>query len=426
MKPEPPVLRKLAKSWLVQNLGWCALGEAAARTALEGAFCLGILVLTFRPTQVLLGWLGFHTVTWLLLYGGYSRIRIVLGVSSDLPRLVGHLERVSRRVAHQDALERTVLRGSAARNQLSERSDLDILLVPKPTLRHRLQGILFLWRLRADSVFKRVPLQARWLDYERYLPFNVVGEAPIDLGRPQLSPGWPARLAARGLLISLSGIDGAGKTTVAGRLLQALRKSGFDAVYFYGHRQAWWLRARRPQFSFAIGFETLWEHSGREVEELQRHPGMKFLYDLANLVDYIPVNWKLSRLLKPNRVVVADRYVPDMLAYLRSWGPTHDAVETLLLRTCTEPDVSILFEVDPKEAFRRKGEWSLARLERFVEEYSVLRGLLAMVAIDAHRPPEQVVSEVMQAIENRLGHPPLDVPVSKLRVGGLAYVPESA
>ena len=426
MKAEPPVLRKLAKSWLVQNLGWCALVEAGARAMLEGAFCFGVLFLTFSPAVVLFGWLGLHTVTWLLLYGGYSRIRVVLGISADVARLARYLERASRRVARQDAFLRTLLRGSAARGELSERSDIDILFVPKPTLRCKLRGVLFLWRLRAESVLERVPLQARWLDYERYVPFNVVGESPVDLRKPDLSVGWPARLAAHGLLISFSGIDGSGKTTVANRLQRALREKGFDTAYFYGHRQAWYARGRRPQLSLAIVFETLWENMGREFEELRRHPGMKFIYDLANLVDYIPVNWRLARLLRPNTVVVTDRYVPDVLAYLKAWGPMHDSVETLLLRMCPEADVSILFEVDPQEALRRKSDWTLARLERFVEKYSVLRRLFAMVAVDAHRTPEQVASEVMGALEDRLGLPRLGLPVAELRMGGISYASDAA
>lgn len=414
MKPEPPVLRKLAKSWLLQNLGWCALAEAAARTAVESAFCLGLLFLTRGAGPVLLGWLGFHTVMWVLLYGGYSRIRVVLGISADLPRLAGYLERVSAQVGQNVAFRRALIRGSASRGQLTERSDVDILLIPEPGFRSRLKGILSLWRLRAESVFERVPLQARWLDYERYVPFNVVGEVPIDLRKLSSPSTELARLASNGLLISLSGIDGSGKTTVAHRVLQWLRGWGFDAVYFHGHRQAWYARARRPQVSFAIVLETLWEDVGRELEELQRYPGMKFLYDVANLVDYVPVIWKLAHLMKPQRIVIVDRYMPDVLAYLKSWGPMHDSVETLLLRMCPEPDVSILFEVAPREALQRRAEWTLPRLERFVKAYSAVQEPLKIVSVDAHRPPQEVTSEVMWTVGNRLGLPRPDPPAAEL------------
>ncbi len=402
MRPEPPVIRKLAKSWLVQNLGWSTAAEALARLTLEGFFCLLLWALGVGFLAVVAYWIGFHTLVWLFLYGGYSRIRVVLGISAPTARLHAYLERAKRTVAGRAAFREIVLRGSAAGRGLSEHSDIDILFVPEKSLGSKVRGMLFMWGLRADSVLRRVPLQARWLDLEGYVPTQVIGESPVDLKGRAPKPDWGTRLASRGLLVAFSGIDGSGKTTAAHKLVSDLRSRGFDAVYFYGHRQAWYVKERPPQFSMSIGFEEVWKRIGHGMEDLVSHRRAKLVYDWLNCVDYLYVRWKLSELLRPGRIVVADRYVADVLADLALLGPVHESVAGFLLGVPFQPDVALLFVIDPADAMSRKREWPLSRLERLDSEFRGLDPLVELVDIDATPPEEQVGAEINRLIVSRL------------------------
>jgi hypothetical protein len=195
MKPEPPVLRKLAKSWLVQNLSGSTSAETLARSLLEGTFCVLLWMLGVGVGRVVLIWAAFHTVAWLLIYGGYSRIRVVLGLSAPTTRLYAYLDRTAKKVAGRSAFRTILLRGSAAGRGLSERSDIDILFVPENSLASKARGMLFLWALRAESVLHRVPLQARWLDSEGHVAAEVVGESPVDLKGGAPNPNWATRAA---------------------------------------------------------------------------------------------------------------------------------------------------------------------------------------------------------------------------------------
>jgi thymidylate kinase len=58
---------------------------------------------------------------------------------------------------------------------------------------------------------------------------------------PRLADAWKARLRKRGLAISISGIDGSGKTTLARDVVRILEKSGVRARYL--HLYQWYLNA---------------------------------------------------------------------------------------------------------------------------------------------------------------------------------------
>jgi dTMP kinase len=368
-----------------------------ARVFLELAVVVALALVGWDLLGIFLGWLAFHTAAWLLLYGGFLKIWVLTGASIDVARLRGHLDRVLRAVSRHPSFRVVFLRGSCARGEMTGTSDIDICAVPEPGVKAHIRGILFWWALRLGSVVRRFPLEARWIDAERYVPFHVIDETPLFLKSPvPRSTSWDP---SRPTLIALSGMDGSGKTTAAGSLVASLRSEGLDATSFYGHRRH---GGAGTGPSAALAFESVWKRVAGKMERLRVHPLAKALYDLATFADYVLVLHRLSKALAPGRVVVVDRYLADVIAYLRVRGALRTTIEGLLVAVAPEPDAAFLLELTPEAARSRKAEWPLEKLEQFDRAYRDLKTLLRLTPIDANGSPEQVVSQIRSRLDPRL------------------------
>ena len=383
--------RKILRSWLIQGIGWYAMWEVMARAVLE----LGVVILLARLgldfLGVVAGWLAFHTAAWFLLYGGFLKIWVLAGVRTDVGRLRRHRDRVSRMVADKPYFRAVFLRGSSGRDEMSPTSDIDLCAVSERSFGARVRAVLLWWAIRADSVLRRYPLEARWIDSERYVPYHVIEETPLIVKEPATGPRG-TRAASAGTLVTLSGLDGSGKSTAVDRLVGSLRAKGLDAVSFYGHR---W-DGRGP--SLAINFESVLRRIVGKLDRLEDARPAKVLYDTLTFVDYLRILARMSHVCRPGRVVVTDRYVADVIAFLRVRGPLLRTIEGFLVGASTEPDVAFLLEVPPEVALARKQEWKLERLEQFAREYADLKVLLSLTPVDATLPPEVLTERLEGAI----------------------------
>ena len=390
---------KLVVAWAMQYIGWFSLKEAGARILLESSAAIVLVGLGLPVLAIVLGVLVFHTIAWFVVYGGFAKLWGLLEVSTRLPNLERYLQDLQAWARRQTTFRSIFIRGSAASGEWDELSDIDLLLVSdRPAVR----AIPRLWGLRAQSILRRLPLEAWWMDQERYVRLRVQG-APWRPLFQRIDPPIPLaeRLASRGVLISFSGMDGSGKTTAAEQLVAGLKKRGVNAVYFYGHRLSY--QEEGEHLSVAIAFRSFWRHVGRELPELERYRFAKAVFDGCTFLDYLIVRWRLSAVLKPGTIVVCDRYVADVLAFLRFLGPLRGSVEGLLVGTSINPDLAFLFQIDPEAAFSRKQEQTLDELVRFAEAYAGLEDLLGLDRIRAGESMDEVQSQIRRALEVKLG-----------------------
>ncbi|OGS49191.1 MAG: hypothetical protein A3K68_03785 [Euryarchaeota archaeon RBG_16_68_13] len=394
---------RLLRNWAIQSINWYALTEVLAQIVLEGGFVVLLGLLGFSPWTILVAWILFHTAAWIFLYGGFMIVWKLFRFETDVSRLEAYRDRVAQNLRREPSLRIALLRGSAARGELGTRSDVDFLGVPERTFRMKVRAILYWWGLRAGAALRRIPVEARWVDTERLVPYHVSGESPIVLKNNSAIRDLRRRLTSHGLLVVFSGIDGSGKTTSAQDLVSSLNSRGLRAVYFYGHRPAY-LRGG-AHVSFAIAFKSFWRRSGRALPELEKHRRAKLAFDIATLLDYIYVQWKLSHVLRPNTIVVSDRYVADVIAYLRFLGPVKESLAGLLVRYSHEPDVAMFFDIRPEEALKRKQEQTPEELDKFARGYADLREILGLAAIDASRSVSEVRMHVEQIMAKELQLP---------------------
>lgn len=197
---------------------------------------------------------------------------------------------------------------------------------------------------------------------------------------------------ARGRLITIEGLDGAGKTTLAQALMPELEWRGVGAE-----------RLREP------GGVELSERirglvSDPELEVGARAEALLFAAARAELVEGV-----IGPALEAGRVVVSDRFLDSSLAYQGvARGLGVEAVERInrFATGGVEPDLTLLLELDPAAAAARSGE-----ADRLEQEGAQLqervRTAYAQLAerdpqrwrrIAADRPPDQVHADVLAAV----------------------------
>ncbi len=206
---------------------------------------------------------------------------------------------------------------------------------------------------------------------------------------------------ARGRLITIEGLDGAGKTTLAGSLVQRLAALG---------RPARLLR------------EPGGVQASERIRELVKDPALPIaertealLYGAARAQ---LVHERVAPLLDEGALVVLDRFVDSSLAYQgagRGLGIERVRAINEFATAGLRPDLTLLLRVSPADGRARQRDRALApdRLEREGERFfaavaeaydELARAEPERVrVIDGTLPPQDVLTAALAQVERLLG-----------------------
>lgn len=177
------------------------------------------------------------------------------------------------------------------------------------------------------------------------------------------------------MLITLSGLDGAGKSTVADwlrrELAQARRPATVlhmnDHVGLYAYLRALRdaLRGRSsrddpPRMAPSI------TRLGRLRDAVLWSRWLRWLLLPLDVVIFLLYRAVVEQLR--GRVLIMDRYFYDRLVDVADGVP--DRGLALLRRLAPTPDVAVLLELSPEEAYARKGEYTVEYLRRRHHAYT--------------------------------------------------------
>jgi dTMP kinase len=188
----------------------------------------------------------------------------------------------------------------------------------------------------------------------------------------------------RGVLIVFDGIDGTGKTTQAKRLLETLKKNGFNAVYFREPSDSQWGREIKQKAALAGSLSA-----EEELELFQK-----------DRKENVAKNLKPA--LEQNKIVVLDRYYYSTIAYQGARG-----IDPLMIRKMNEefavkPDLVFILDITPREGLRRieknrKEKDLLFEQEDYLEKVrKIFRSFKDrnIFHIDAFRSEEDIYMEI--------------------------------
>lgn len=212
------------------------------------------------------------------------------------------------------------------------------------------------------------------------------------------------------LLITFSGIDGAGKSTQIDHLCTQLRETGYSVDL----RTFWDDAAALKNLREGTGYRLFGGDQGVGSPESPIHRRDKNvrspLLTLARLGLYLLDALSLRRvarraLASGADVLIFDRYICDELANLELRNSAVRLYAKSILRLVPRPAISFILDADPEQARSRKPEYPLEFIRDNRAAYLRLAPLLDSAAVIPPLPLDQAKTEitrrVLRAIHSR-------------------------
>ncbi|WP_238398289.1 dTMP kinase [Halorussus salinus] len=213
----------------------------------------------------------------------------------------------------------------------------------------------------------------------------------------------------RGTLITITGIDGAGKSTLAKNIRDELRDRGHDAVYAYGRFL--------PLLSYPVmelGRRTVLSDSDLEEDYTEHQTNKADLFDTTVLrrgyealvmADYAPQLFaKVILPLYQHDFVICDRYFYDTLLTDLSGDVITEPQEAVdryqtYSKLIPSPDFEFYIQIPPEVSLERKDDIPdieyLRDRKRF---YDVFAQEYGMTVLDGTNSPSNLCTNVIRKV----------------------------
>ncbi len=209
------------------------------------------------------------------------------------------------------------------------------------------------------------------------------------------------------VVISFSGLDGAGKTTQIENLRTALESAGLktslltfwdDVVVGVKYREGFVHKVYKSERGIGA--------PGKPVARRDKNVRAWYL-TLARYMLYLADSLSLRQVLARAKksgvgVIIVDRYIYDELVNL----DLNQAVARNFVRwvraLVPQPDISFLLDADPKAAYARKPEYPVDFMRKCRESYFTLASILGSMTVIPPLELPSAKAAVLDAAEQKL------------------------
>jgi hypothetical protein len=251
-------------------------------------------------------------------------------------------------------------------------------------------------------------------------PSAVMAALRSDAARAALRERVAGRVGRRrrrtqGVLVTLSGMDGAGKSTFTAAVRAHLERRGLparDEIVRIGRRGARLDRIAVPVKRLlrregstadpvAAGDEQA-KASGRAPAEAPRR-GIGWVWTVIVAVENALAARRIARARRQTNVVT-DRWLPDYLVDFELRYGRHPLGGRILRAGIPRADLAVLLEIDAEtSAARKPGDQAPSVLARMEERYASVATELGLVRIDGRAPREDVEAAVLALVDSLTG-----------------------
>src|SRR5580704_12445228 len=212
------------------------------------------------------------------------------------------------------------------------------------------------------------------------------------------------------MMVSFSGIDGAGKSTQIAELEAWLRQSGLrtqlltfwdDIVVLSQFREF----ASRKAFRGDGGVGSPQNPVNRRDKNVTTWPVTMMRFGLY-LADAVHLRWKVRAARRRDAdVVILDRYIYDELANLPLHRSAAMLFTRLILKLAPKPDIAYLIDADPVAAQARKPEYPLDFLHTNRQAYLNLARLTGAITVIEPQSVEGMARKIRCVFGQKLSGP---------------------
>ncbi len=166
-------------------------------------------------------------------------------------------------------------------------------------------------------------------------------------------------------LITLSGIDGTGKSTNATKLVRRFNKMNIPSQYALG---LW-----SPKVSYPL-MGALYLLKGWRRKDYHKSKILRKVWNYVVILDYLYIYlFRIKRHLFAGKTVFADKYVYDLIATLMRDGLYNERATKIMLKLIPQPDLVFIFDIPEEVSDLRKDdtqEWlDRLRIDQDLREY---------------------------------------------------------
>ena len=213
------------------------------------------------------------------------------------------------------------------------------------------------------------------------------------------------------IVVSFSGLDGAGKTTQIDNLRALMESLGLRDTMLTFWDNIVVLSLYREGFVHKVyGSERGIGAPDKPVERRDKNVRAWYLSLIRHglyLLDAIHLRWVLAKAKRgPYDVIIVDRYIYDELANLPLENPFSRAFVRFIRAIAPQPDLAYLLDADPIAARARKPEYPVEFMQKSRRAYFMLAELLGTMTVIPPLPLTEAKHQVEQQFLRVLGNNP--------------------